>query len=92
MWLFSFFEVVVVHFDGEDDGTHGGGEEVAQEERPVFEQQSLNAEEQASKSHQQECAYGDVVGFAGSQRVYGLWQIAKHHADRCCVTNDVGDN
>lgn len=55
-----------MHFDGEDDGAHGGGEEVAQEERPVFEQQSLNAEEQASKSHQQECAYGDVVGFAGS--------------------------
>ena len=84
--------MVVVHFDGEDDGTHGGGEEVAQKQRPVFEQQSLNAEEQASKSHQQECANGDVVGFAGSQRVYGLWQIAKHHADRCCVTNDVGDN
>ena len=51
MWLFSFFEVVVVHFDGEDDGAHGGGEEVAQKQRPVFEQQSLNAEEQASKSH-----------------------------------------
>ena len=85
------FEIVVVHFYGEDDSAHGGGAEVAEEERPIFAQQALDAEKHATDAHQQECAEGDVIGFAGFERLDGLRQIAEHHANGGCISHDIGE-
>ena len=84
-------EVVVIHLNTENDGTHAGCEQVAHEQRPVFGQPAIDGKQQAADGHQQKGTHGDVVGFARAQRVYQLRQIAQHHADTGPIAHNEGD-
>lgn len=82
-------------FDAEYYGTHSGGEQIGAQERYVARERALDGKQQPSRSHQQKCAGGNVVGRAGAYGAHGLGQIAEHHAYRCCsahyVAHVVGD-
>lgn len=83
--------MIVIHLDAENDGAHGGGEQIAQKEGPVAGEYAVDGKEEATQAHEQECAGGNVIGFTGANGVEHLRQVAEHHADAGGITHDFGD-
>jgi len=83
-------EVIVVHLDAKYNSTGNGRDDVGDEQGPVLEHQALDGKENAAQSHHQEGGQRDTLGVVGTDGVNRLGHIAKDQANRCCVTDDVG--
>ena len=83
------FEVIVVHFDGEDDGAAGEGNKVGERHVVIRADEPLHHEAEASHSHHDEAWQRDAIGVASADGLKGLWQIAQDQAKTAHPTADV---
>ncbi len=85
-----FLPIVVIHLDAKHNGTRHGRDDIGDEQGPVLEHQALDGKEDAAQAHHQERGQGDAIGVVGADGVNRLGHVAQYQANRCGVTDDVG--
>ena len=85
-----FLPIVVVHLDAEHNGARHGGDDIGDEQRPVFKHQALDGKQDTAYTHHQEGGQCDAVGVMGTDGVDSLRHVAKYQTDRTGVTDNVG--
>ncbi len=84
-------EMIIVDLHGKDDSRADSSDEVGDHEGPVGQEESLNHEEDAPESEQEEGRDGNTVGITSADGVDGLWKIAHHHAEGGSVADNIND-